>query len=149
MRQLEEKNEVEVPVGEETYRLQREDFRVEEVYPSHISAEKFDYGWVYVDTVKTPELLAESTAREIVRRAQLMRKDMGLKIEDYIDASLGYTSPETLSILKKMENYIKIEVRIRNLKMKSIKEVEPTGENSYLKEWLVDGEKIKILLEKI
>ncbi|WP_309491956.1 isoleucine--tRNA ligase [Candidatus Hecatella orcuttiae] len=146
---LQEKGEVEVSVEGETYKLQKEDFKVEEIYPSSIVAENFDHGRVYVDTAKTPELLAESAAREIVRRAQLMRKDMQLNIEDYVDATLGYASSETLSILKQMEDYIKTEVRIRNLRLKNIENVKPAGEGAYLKEWLVGEEKIKILLERI
>ena len=68
--------------------MKKEDFRIIEEMPNTISREDFAYGTVFVDTEKTPEIAAEALAKEVVRRAQLMRKEMGLRIDEYVDVRI-------------------------------------------------------------
>jgi len=49
---------------------------------------------VAIDTLLTPELIAEGLAREVVRRIQAQRKNAGLNIEDRIKT--WYVAPEAL-----------------------------------------------------
>ena len=73
---------------------------------------------------------------------------MRLKIDEWVDAVIGFEDPESRKLLETMEEYLKTEVRIRKLNLTSLDRVE-LKENAYLREWLVDDEKIKIRLEKI
>ncbi|RLG92167.1 MAG: isoleucine--tRNA ligase [Candidatus Hecatellales archaeon] len=148
VREILEKGEVVVRVDGEKFTLKKEDFRIIEEMPNTISREDFAYGTVFVDTEKTPEIAAEALAKEVVRRAQLMRKEMSLRIDEYVDAFVGCEDSESLRLLKTMEDYLKTEVRIRRLSLVGLDEVKPR-ENSYLREWLIEDEKIKIMLEKI
>ena len=143
-----EEGKIKIKVDGEEVTLTREDFKVIEELPESISKEEFIYGTVFVDTTRTAEIAAEALAKEVVRRAQLMRKEMQLRIEEYIDASIGCEDPESLKLLKVMEDYLKTEVRIRRLNLTSLDEVKQK-ENSYLREWLIEDEKVRIMLEKI
>ncbi len=147
-KKLLEEKKIEVKVNGEKIVLDEEDFKIFEEIPESISKEDFVYGCVFVDVTKTPEIVAEALAKEVVRRAQLMRKEMRLKIDEWVDAVIGFEDPESRKLLETMEEYLKTEVRIRKLNLTSLDRVE-LKENAYLREWLVDDEKIKIRLEKI
>jgi isoleucyl-tRNA synthetase len=45
-------------------------------------------GTVYVDTTLSPDLEAEGYAREIIRRIQEMRRQLDMRVEDYITAAV-------------------------------------------------------------
>ncbi len=55
--------------------------------PDVVSAE-FSKGIIYIDLEQTPALEAEGFSREIIRRIQQMRKDMGLNVEEFIRVEL-------------------------------------------------------------
>ncbi|MCX8176069.1 MAG: DUF5915 domain-containing protein, partial [Candidatus Bathyarchaeota archaeon] len=138
---------LEVKVNNKTVTLSREDFDILEVLPDYVSKENFTYGSIFVDVTRTPEIIAEAFARDVVRRAQLMRKEMGLNVEDYVNALIGCESAESIGLLKSMENYLKTELRIKQLDIVRIEDVKQ-GRNAYVKDWDVEDEKVKILLEK-
>ncbi|MGP3666888.1 MAG: isoleucine--tRNA ligase [Candidatus Bathyarchaeota archaeon] len=142
-----EKGFLEIKIDNKNIILTREDFEILEVLPDHISKENFTYGSVFVDVTRTPEIIAEAFARDVVRRAQLMRKEMGLNVEDYVNALIGCESAESIELLKSMENYIKAELRVKQLDIVKIEDVRQE-ENAYIKDWDVEDEKVKILLEK-
>ncbi len=60
---------------------------VEELPPGIFQA-PMSGGTVYVDTTLTPELEAEGYAREVIRRIQEMRKQLDLRVEDTITATV-------------------------------------------------------------
>jgi isoleucyl-tRNA synthetase len=63
---------------------------------------------VAIDTLLTPELIAEGLAREIVRRIQAQRKNAGLNIEDRIKT--WYVAPDELDrVFKDWSEYIQTE----------------------------------------
>jgi len=140
---------VEVSVGKEKFRLDAEDFTLEEVLPEYMFKENFAYGSVFVDTTKTPELMAEALAKEIVRRAQIMRKEMELKIEEYVNASISCENVESVNLLKSMQQYLRTEVRIKNLEIARRLDVRPRSEKAYSKEWEIEGERVVITIEKL
>jgi isoleucyl-tRNA synthetase len=93
--------------------------------------------------------MAEALAKEVVRRAQIMRKEMGLNIEDLVDAEIGFENRESLELASSTADYLKREVRIRSLKLGGLNEVSMPETAGMVKEWNVDGEKIRIALRKI
>jgi len=86
-----------------------------EVLPENIVSVDSTYGRIYLDVSRTPELLAESTAKEVIRRTQVMRKEMNLRVEEYIDVAVLVAEEETLKALDSLRGFIAVEVRAREL----------------------------------
>jgi len=105
-----------------------------------------DFGRVVIDTKLTPELKAECLARELVRRLQTTRKELGLGMEERVDVAIGTDVGEYVELLAGQREYLCREVRIRNLRICPIAEVAEPG---YLKEWDVDGDRFKLLLSRV
>lgn len=127
--------------------LDREDLAVKEVTPEHIVEASFPYGKVFMDLTETPQLQSEALAKEVVRRAQIMRKEMRLNIADYVDMAVrveGY-SP---SLIEGVKGYLAREVRARSLKILPPNETPQEREGAYKKEWELDEGKVTIWLER-
>jgi len=105
-----------------------------------------EFGKIAIDPRITPNLRAECLAREIVRRLQMMRKDMDLGMEERIDVDIGVGSEENLKLLATRQEYLSREVRIRNLRICSIGDVSGDG---YLKDWNVDGSSFRLLIKRL
>ena len=126
-----------------------DDVEIVEETPEKVYVEEFDGGRVFVDTELTVELMAEALAKEVVRRAQTMRKEMRLNIEDVVDAEIGFESPESVRLAESMADYLRREVRIRRLKFGGLNDVSKPSSGAYLREWDIEGEQVKILLVKV
>jgi isoleucyl-tRNA synthetase len=101
---------------------------------------------ICLNTTRDRELEAEALTKELVRRIQYMRKELNLNIEDYIDVAVE-AEGGALSILSaKNVEYLKSEVRARELRMGS--KVDVVGESWYAKEWDVDGLRVKIYMRR-
>ncbi|MCU0632731.1 MAG: isoleucine--tRNA ligase [Methanolinea sp.] len=61
--------------------------------PEGVFSAPMQGGIVYVDVALTPDLEAEGYAREIIRRFQEMRRQMDLKVEDFITADACIKDP--------------------------------------------------------
>ena len=97
----------------------------------------FDEGTVFIDFNVTPEIEAEGYARELIRRIQQMRKDMKLKVEQYVDAEVC-AEDRLVGLFGTWKDHIANEVRAQNLIFTS----EPKG--AEVKEWDVTGKMITI-----
>ena len=97
----------------------------------------FDEGTVFIDFNVTPEIEAEGYARELIRRIQQMRKDMKLKVEQYVDAEVC-AEDRLVGLFETWKEHIAAEVRAQNLVFTS----EPKG--TEVKEWDVTGKMITI-----
>lgn len=105
-----------------------------------------DFGKLLMDTKLTPELEAESMARELVRRLQMMRKEMELGMEERVDVVVGVGKGEDLERLSTQQDYICREVRVRNLRLCLLNDVAGEG---YLKDWNIDGENFRMLVRRV
>ncbi|MEM2530870.1 MAG: isoleucine--tRNA ligase, partial [Candidatus Bathyarchaeia archaeon] len=107
----------------------------EEVGEGWIS-EPFDGGAVFLDIRLTGKELAEGLARDLVRRLQQMRKEMDLRVDDYVDVWIS--APEDkVDMIMGEGDYIRQEVRVKGLR------IIPGGkvEAEYVKDWDIGGEK--------
>ncbi len=100
--------------------------------PEHLVSAESDYGIVVIDKSTTEDLEAERLTRDVVRRLQDMRKDMDLDMMEEVDVSIGVKYGQFRDYLRKEKDYIKSEVRVRNLEIGGPKQVE---ERRYSKEW--------------
>jgi len=100
-------------------------------------------GFLLLDVVQTPELIAEGVSREIVRRIQSMRKGLDLAIEDRISTKIMVDNAELRETLEEWKNYIAEETRS--------KEIEFTAkpEGNLVKSWKLNDTEVTIGITKI
>lgn len=120
-----------------------------EELPNNLIAADSPYGRIYVDIIRTPELDAEALAREVTRRAQVMRKEMDLRVEEYVDLVIQAQDEEAVEFLNSMGDYITTEVRARKLSILKPGQPFKPAAGAYVKEWDIDGEEIKIAIKRL
>ena len=132
----------------ETVILTKDDITIKEKLPSHIVSEDFTYGTVFVDVTRTAELLTEALVKEVVRRAQIMRKEMQLEIEQFVNLSIKFEEEETKKQVDNMRNYVMSEVRVKDLKLLSPRDKTPSLGEVYVKDWEIENEKIIMSMQR-
>ncbi len=102
----------------------------------------FDNGRVYVKSVIDAGLYAEAMERELARRIQMMRKDMGLEHADRILVRMAGDS-ELLKVAKQNAESIAKSVNAESVR------VDGDGADGDLtKEWDIEDMKVKISIRK-
>ena len=81
---------------------------------------------VVLSTELTPDLLAEGTARDIVRLIQDRRKEIGCEYTDRIEVGLATVSPELAAAIAQHRDFIAQETLATKLGGKPVDNVEPT-----------------------
>lgn len=128
-----------IEIDGEEYEISEEDFIIEKRAREGYAVTEIDGIVIALNTVQTPELLAEGFAREIIRRIQEMRKEMDLEMEEKIEVEINIEKDR----LGEWENYVKNETRSKEIIYKE----KPEGE--HVKEWDIEGEKIIIGIKRI
>jgi isoleucyl-tRNA synthetase len=85
------------------------------------------------------DLYFEGLAREIVRRIQIMRKEMDLEYNDRIEVFI-HGDEEIEETIKKFKDYIQNE---------TLSIIKENIENPYLKEWEIEDKKVSIGIKVI
>jgi len=98
--------EMKLHVEGEVVTITRDDLLIEEIDPAHLSIVRFFEGWVAFDTLLTEELLLEGLMRDFLRQMQVMRKDIGLEIEDRILISYKTDSSKIKMLIDKYKTFI-------------------------------------------
>ncbi|RLF73345.1 MAG: isoleucine--tRNA ligase [Thermoplasmata archaeon] len=120
--------------------LTMDDFMVEEALPGNLKLGEEGGLKVYLDTVIDEGLRREGLAKEIVRRIQVMRKDMNLPYDATIKVWLK-GDREMEDAARSLSEYILKETLSKSL-------VVGEGGGSYSKEWEVDGLNLFIGIER-
>jgi isoleucyl-tRNA synthetase len=92
---------------------------------------------VALDTLLTPELVAEGLAREVVRRIQTMRKEADFQLDDHI-VTTYVTDDELASVITQWAAYVKAETLSDELI------AEPPKEASRSERFEVDGHQLTL-----
>ena len=144
MDELNEKGSLTFTVNGTEVELTKEDLLIEMVQKEGFVAQEDGAGdkavTVVLDTTLTPELLEEGFVLELISKIQTMRKDADFEVMDRIRVSLS--GNEKLSAIAE-KNAAAITGKVLCDKVE--KDVTLTHE----KEWDVNGEKVKIGVEKI
>jgi isoleucyl-tRNA synthetase len=82
---------------------------------------------VVLSTELTPDLIAEGTARDVVRLIQDRRKDIGCEYTDRIEVGVATKSAELESAIAKHRDFIAQETLATKLVVKPLDKVEPTS----------------------
>lgn len=95
---------------------------------------------VVIDTNLTEDLIIEGLFRELVRNAQVARKDAGLNVEDRIIVSFKTTGEKLSKVLSLYGDKIKQDVLITK--------ITDNDDFSYTQDFEIAGEKITISIKK-
>ena len=68
---------------------------------------------IALDLTRTPALIAEGLARELVNRIQKLRKQLGFAVEDKISLTLGTQAPALANAFQEHQAYIMEEVQAK------------------------------------
>lgn len=106
----------EISVQGQPVQITNEMVAFEEALPEGLVEGATPYGTVVVDFRQTPEIVAESYARELVRRIQQMRKEMDLPVDARIETAVS-CSPRLREHFEAWEDYVARETRSRILRL--------------------------------
>ena len=95
---------------------------------------------VVLDITLDRELMLEGLSRELIRSAQVMRKEANFNVEDRIDVEFITDSSDLKEILSKFENKIKAELLARTISTIDNAEISDTVE--------IGDEKITIKMKR-
>jgi len=119
------------------------------ITPSYLEGyvvEEREWGSVAIDTKLSIDEISEGIARDIVRRIQVMRKEIGLELDAKIETYI-YGPSDQLELIEKHSNYIMNETRSTILKLlRSIDEINNV--QGYRREWLIDEDLYIIVIKK-
>jgi isoleucyl-tRNA synthetase len=122
----------------EMIRILPEMVRFETKLPEGVVSIEFENGIIYLDTNQNDELTAEGFAKEISRRIQQMRNEMGLDTEEYVKISISL-SDELIDTLEKW--FEKMADTSRASQMEIVQEV---ANEDYIVEWPIMEETVTI-----
>jgi len=108
--------------------------------PPNVVQREVDGVKVGLDVTISPELRALGWAREVVRRVQVMRKDLGLDIEEYIVLHVA-GDDELIAAVRRNEEYVRTETR-------AIKVIYHTAPSERAREWRIDGKPLWLEIER-
>ncbi len=118
--------------------LNVKEFVIGKVEEGFVSGDS-EFGKIYIDKEVTEELYEEAILKEVLRRIQQMRKEMGLVEKDTVLIMMDGES-EIVSIAKRNVDEIKKRARAEKIEFGPFKE---EGE-----EWSIDGKKVEIFIKK-
>ena len=134
--------------GEESFDVLSDHVTFVQNLPEGIFSAPMQGGTVYVDVTLTPELEAEGYAREIIRRFQEMRRQLDLRVEDFVDADACIRDPRICSMIgESWKDGIMEEIRARSLRVHG-GECPPDRNHSLSKEWDVEGIRMTLSLSR-
>lgn len=128
----------------EKVEISKEDVTFEEETPPFYSRAESRNAQVWVDTRRDRDLESSALAREIVRRAQSMRKEMHLRIEEYVEAAIIFDDGDDLVLVKDKKDYLAQEIRARKLNLATASTKESSPRPGLTREWEFDGRKITV-----
>ncbi len=98
---------------------------------------------LYVDLTIDEELLMEGLARDLIRRIQMLRKNLNLPVDYTIRRLYIYSNTQVIQeMLKKFKNYIEKETRVAEISIVSNESIP--GEKY---EWDIDEYKVAVSIE--
>ncbi|TET07173.1 MAG: isoleucine--tRNA ligase [Candidatus Thorarchaeota archaeon] len=139
-----EKGKATVTVEGKKLKLEPDDVEFEEILPDHLSCADSKIGKVYVDVTRTMELEAEGLVRDVIRRVQVMRKELDLKVEQSVDVLLLFSDVDSVELSKMFEAHLANEIRADSLELKGPSAKPKWKDYSYVKEWEIDDFKLKV-----
>lgn len=128
-------------------KLTKEQVLITPSYVEGYSVEEREWGSVAIDTRLSKEEIAEGLARDIIRRIQVMRKEINLPLDAKIETYI-YAPRKHVELLKPYTEYIKNETRSEKLTyLDTPEQLEKI--QGYIKEWEIQGEQYIIVIKQL
>ena len=118
---------------------------IERDVPKQYEESSFRHGFIYLNKQRTDELEAEGFAREIMRRAQSLRKEAGLKKKDKIMLMVK-VDDELKEMLDEWEDAIKEKTGAKKIRINSIK---PARKYKHSSKENVKGNVFELFLDRV
>lgn len=131
---------IELSIDGNEIELAEDDVLVEVIQKEGFVSESERDITVVLDTNLTPELIEEGFVREIISKIQTMRKEAGFEVQDYINLYYG-ENDKIAGIIQRNSDLISEEVLAEKI-------TEGNSEG-YSKEWNINGEKVRLAVEKV
>jgi isoleucyl-tRNA synthetase len=142
LRQRLSHGKVELEIGSEKVAiLEKHVSFVEEAEDADAAAD-FEGGRVSIDTTLSPDEIADGLARDLVRRIQQMRKEMDLKVDDFVDVDVATSADDAASSVKSRRDYILGEVRAGTLEVRQSD--SPKARGKLVREWSIGDDMFSI-----
>ncbi len=135
------KKETEISIDDKKFVLKKDHVRIIEKPKDIYSYSSGDLGYVVIDTRIPEEMILESLAREVIRRIQVMRKELRLGLLDQIITYIYTTSDDFLKAIETLRDYIASETRSIEIRLVNDSN-EVRGE--LIREWDIEDEKVVI-----
>jgi len=136
-KELMKNKKITMTLKDEKIQLTKDDFEVVEQEKTQYARSGTEGMILFLDTTLTPELESEGFAREIVRRIQSMRKELGLNVEDTITTEIRLDENQK-AFLQKWKKYIEGETRSKKITFVD----KPSGK--LVKKWDIDELNVEI-----
>ena len=133
---------VELNIDNKTIILRPQHVSLMERYIDGYDGMSTSWGEVLLNLTVSEVELAKGLARDIVRRIQVMRKELGLELDAKILVEISTPSIKEAELIKRELRYIAQEVRANNIDVKILKEVK----GKLIKEWDIEGSKFIIAI---
>jgi isoleucyl-tRNA synthetase len=135
--ELEKQGFIEVSINGERFRIDNKHVSiVREFIPEYRFVER-EWGFAGITLKVSEELIAMGIAREIVRRIQVMRKELNLQLLDEINVDIYIGEDELVDIVNKVRDYIANETRARSLQL--VRDKSMVSGRELVREWDIDG----------
>ncbi|MEN3047245.1 MAG: isoleucine--tRNA ligase [Candidatus Caldarchaeales archaeon] len=121
--------------------LRPEHVQVVERLPDWLKSSSGRFATVYVDVRTDQVLKSMAFANEVIRRVQVMRKELSLELTEVVDCSVYVSDPLKAEGLRSLAEHIEEETRTR-LELAGAPPSE--GEFERVSEWDVEGAKLVI-----
>ncbi|MBN1431843.1 MAG: isoleucine--tRNA ligase [Methanomicrobiaceae archaeon] len=124
------------------YRITEKHVVFNEKLPENVFSAQMPGATVCVDTTLNNDLEAEGFAREIIRRIQEMRRQLDLKVEEYITAAVAINDSRIAGLVSgSWKDEIMNEVRAKDM---TVGDENFQGDFGLVQDWVVEGAEIKI-----
>jgi isoleucyl-tRNA synthetase len=117
---------------------------VEEPVEGHVVVKR-GWGYAAITTKVSEELALAGLARELIRRIQVMRKELGLSLMDIINVDI-YSEEDNLKAIERVKELIARETRSTSI---NIKRSQQEVRGALIREWEIDGEIYVIAISKL
>ncbi|WP_415380772.1 isoleucine--tRNA ligase [Halosimplex sp. TS25] len=135
-----------VTVGGREYEVTENMVSVVERVPDGVSRVPFDGGTVYVDESLPEELRRRGLARDVTRRAQEMRADLDLAVDERVRLSVVTDDTEVRAAVTDHADDLRAAVRVDDLSVAGDGS-GTTGEYELVREWTVAESRVTLGME--
>ncbi|MDW8084207.1 MAG: isoleucine--tRNA ligase [Candidatus Caldarchaeum sp.] len=144
-KEIEAKDGLRVPLADGDRFLPSTMFIVERKVPDSYSSSDNPHAEVYVDLRMSEELEATSSAKEIIRRIQVMRKEADLNVLEKVECVVQVDEEAFRRHLEMKKEFIETETRA-SIKFSGLD--EPLPEGFFMRLWDIDGVAARIALKR-